>query len=130
MRIYTLIKKICDKVKSISTSITSVPVTLTVYSNRVTDVSYYARYYPFSGMVFCRIYGVLDFEPGTGDDYWIFRVSDTYAPGARYALSTYSASRNYRANIRSDGYVAIRKDSTAQTMNGYAVYISGFWYVG
>lgn len=130
MRIYTLIKKICDKVKSISTSITSVPVTLTVYSNRVTDVSYHARYYPFSGMVFCRIYGVLDFEPGTGDDYLIFRVSDTYAPGSRYALATYSASRNYRANIRSDGYVTIRKDSTAQTMNGYAVYISGFWYVG
>ena len=43
-------------------------VSLTVVSDRLTDLNYMARYYPMLGMCFVRIYGKINADMNTGYD--------------------------------------------------------------
>ena len=99
-------------------------VPLTVVSGRLTNMSYTARYYPMLGMCFVRIYGKITADMYQGDDYNILNVG-SHAPNYITALTT-KCGKDVMAAIKSDGTIVLHPQ--ADSINGYDIYISGFWF--
>ena len=99
-------------------------VPLTVVSGRLTDLIYTARCYPMLGMCFVRIYGKITADMYQGDDYNILNVG-SHAPNYITALTT-KCGKDVMAAIKSDGTIVLRPQ--ADSINGYDIYISGFWF--
>ena len=108
-------------------------VTLTVYNNRITNVSYTAKYNELLGAVFVRIYGKINVAMSAGYGYTLFNI-DSHLPNSNVALSV---------KIGSDASASITKKAAAYAvssgginiqpldgdLNGYDIYITGFWFV-
>ena len=114
-------------------------VTLTAYTDpitktkRITDVKYTAKYFPLLGMVFVRIFGKISYEMTAGKGYTLFNIGSR-VPNSNVALSV---------KIGTDDESAITKKASAYAktsgainiqpldgdLNGYDVYITGFWFV-
>lgn len=99
-------------------------VTLTVVSDRLKDLSYTARYYPMLGMCFVRIYGKITADMYQGYDYDLLNIGSR-APSYITALAT-KCGKDVMAAIKSDGTIVLRPQ--ADGINGYDIYISGFWF--
>ena len=110
-------------------------VTLTANTDRITDVSYTAKYNELLGAVFVRIYGKINinFEMTAGYGYTLFDIGSKL-PNSNVALSV---------KIGTDDETAITKKASAYAkssgainiqpldgdLKGYDVYITGFWFV-
>ena len=108
-------------------------VTLTVYNNRVTNVSYTAKYNELLGAVFVRIYGKINAKMSAGYGYTLFNIS-SHLPNAVAALSvkigtddTSSIMKKAAGYAKSGGSIVILPFDSE--INGYDIYITGFWFV-
>ena len=100
-------------------------VTLTANTDRITNVSYTAKYNELLGAVFVRIYGTINSALNTGYDYDLFTINSR-VPDAAAALSV-KCNKNVMAVAKSNGVISIRPLESG--INGYDVYITGFWFV-
>ena len=108
---------------------------ITTYIDRITNVSYTAKYNELLGAVFVRIYGKINinFEMTAGYGYTLFDIGSKL-PNSNVALSV---------KIGTDDETAITKKASAYAkssgainiqpldgdLKGYDVYITGFWFV-
>ena len=100
-------------------------VTLTASTDRITNVSYTAKYNELLGAVFVRIYGTINSALNVGYDYDLFTINSRL-PDAAAALSV-KCNKNVMAVAKSNGVISIRPLESG--INGYDVYITGFWFV-
>lgn len=100
-------------------------VPLTVVSGRLTDLSYTARYYPMLGMCFVRIYGKIAAAMNQGYDYDLLNIG-ARTPAFITALAVKSGKKIHAA-AKSNGVIALRPHDDG--INGYDIYISGWWLV-
>ena len=110
------------------TPLTAESVTLTANTDRITNVSYTAKYLPLIGAVFVRIYGKINADFNTGYDYDLFSIGSRL-PNSIAAL-TVKCGKNAMANAKTaSGSGAIQIRPLELGINGYDVYITGFWFV-
>ena len=107
-------------------------VTLTVYNNRITNVSYTAKYNELLGAVFVRIYGKINVTMSAGYGYTLFSINSRL-PNAASALSvkigsddTSSIMKKAAGYAKSSSILILPFDDG---LNGYDIYITGFWFV-
>lgn len=103
-------------------------ITLTANTSRITNASYTAKYLPLLGAVFVRIYGKINADLNTGYDYDLFSIGSRL-PNSIAALSV-KCGKNAMANAKtSSSGSAIQIRPLESGINGYDVYITGFWFV-
>lgn len=100
-------------------------VTLTVASSRLTGMTYTAKYIPLLGAVFVRIYGKINATMNTGYDYNVLNIGSR-KPNANAALAV-KCGKNAQAIAQTSGVISVRPFETG--INGYDIYITGFWFV-
>ena len=100
-------------------------VTLTANTDRITNVSYTAKYNELLGAVFVRIYGTINATLYAGDDYDLFSI-ESRLPNSITALSV-KCNKNAMAVAGSRGVISVRPLENG--INGYDIYITGFWFV-
>ena len=102
-------------------------VPLTVVSDRLTDLSYTARYYPMLGMCFVRIYGIINADLYAGDNYNLLNIGSR-AP-AYYTALAVRCGKNATAIAESSGVISLRLiGENISASSGWDVYIAGFWF--
>lgn len=102
-------------------------VPLTVVSDRLTDLSYTARYYPMLGMCFVRIYGKINADLNTGYDYNLLNIGSR-AP-AYYTALAVKCGKDVMAIAQSGGVISLRPmGENIAASSGWVVYISGYWF--
>lgn len=113
-------------------------VTLTANTDRITNVSYTAKYSELLGAVFVRIYGKINinFEMTAGYGYTLFDIGSKL-PNSNAALSVKigtdgtdhdeAITKKAAAYAKSTG--AINIQPLDGDLKGYDVYITGFWFV-
>ena len=100
-------------------------VTLTANADRITNVAYTAKYNELLGAVFVRIYGTINYAMSVGYDYDLFTINSRL-PDSNAALSI-KCNKNAMAVAKTNGVISIRPLESG--INGYDVYITGFWFV-
>ena len=103
-------------------------VTLTANTDRITNVSYTAKYNELLGAVFVRIYGTISADLNAGYDYDLFTIGSR-VPDSNAALSVKCAKNAMALAKTSTNGSAIQISPLESGMNGYDVYITGFWFV-
>lgn len=103
-------------------------ITLTPNKNRITNVSYTAKYYPMLGMAFVRIYGKINAALNAGYDYDLFTINSR-VPDSNSALSVKCGKNAMAMAKTSSNGSAIQIRPLESGINGYDVYITGFWFV-
>lgn len=108
-------------------------VTLTANTDRITNVSYTAKYSELLGAVFVRIYGKISAAMSAGYGYTLFDIGSNL-PNSNVALSVKigtnddeAITKKAAAYAKSSG--AINIQPLDGDLNGYDVYITGFWFV-
>ena len=102
-------------------------VTLTANTARISNVSCTAKYFPLLGMVFVRIYGKICADLNVGYDYDLFTVGSR-VPDSNAALSV-KCGKNAMALVKtSSSGSAIQIRPLESGINGYDVFITGFWF--
>ena len=108
-------------------------VTLTVNANRITNLSYTAKYNELLGAVFVRIYGKINASMSVGYGYTLFNIG-SHLPNAVAALSvkigsdaSTSITKKAAAYAQSNGAINIQPFDSE--LKGYDIYITGFWFV-
>jgi hypothetical protein len=103
-------------------------VPLTISSSRIKNVSYTAKYIQLLGAVLVRIYGTINVDMNVGYDYDILTI-DGYLPNSTAALAVKCSKRAMAIAKRGDGAGAIQIRPLESGINGYDVWITGFWFV-
>lgn len=103
-------------------------VTLTANTDRITNVSYTAKYNELLGAVFVRIYGKINATLNAGYDYDIFAINSR-VPDSNAALSVKCGKNAMAVAKTSSSGSAIQIRPLESGINGYDVYITGFWFV-
>ena len=106
---------------------------ITTYIDRITDVKYTAKYNELLGAVFVRIYGKINFSTTAGYGYKLFDIG-SHVPDSNAALSVKigtddgtAITKKAAAYAKTSG--AINIQPLDSDLNGYDVYITGFWFV-
>ena len=103
-------------------------VTLTISSSRIKNVSYTAKYIQLLGAVLVRIYGTINTDMNVGYDYDILSI-DGYLPNSTAALAVKCSKNAMAIAKKGDGGGAIQIRPLEAGINGYDVWITGFWFV-
>lgn len=103
-------------------------VPLTISSSRIKNLSYTAKYIQLLGAVLVRIYGTINVDMNVGYDYDILTI-DGYLPNSTAALAVKCSKNAMAIAKRGDGAGAIQIRPLESGINGYDVYITGFWFV-
>ena len=105
-------------------------VSLTPDSSRIKNVSYTAKYIKLLGAVLVRIYGTIDpsMNMNVGYDYDIMSI-DAYLPNSTAALAVKCSKNAMAIAKKGDGGGAIQIRPLEPGINGYDVWITGFWFV-
>ena len=103
-------------------------VTLTANTSRITNISYTAKYIQLLGAVFVRIYGTINDDMNVGYDYDIMSI-DAYLPNSTAALAVKCSKNAMAIAKKGDGGGAIQIRPLEAGINGYDVWITGFWFV-
>ena len=98
------------------------------YIDRITNVSYTAKYNELLGAVFVRIYGTINADLNAGYDYDLFTIGSR-VPDSNAALSVKCAKNAMALAKTSSNGSAIQISPLESGINGYDVYITGFWFV-
>ena len=101
---------------------------ITTYIDRITNVSYTAKYNELLGAVFVRIYGTINADFNAGYDYDLFTISSR-VPDSNAALSVKCAKNAMALAKTSSNGSAIQISPLESGINGYDVWITGFWFV-
>ena len=108
-------------------------VTLTANTDRITNVAYTAKYNELLGAVFVRIYGNINFAMTAGYGYTLFNIG-SHLPNSNAVLSVKigtddntAITKKAAAYAKSNGTINIQP--LDGDLNGYDVYITGFWFV-
>lgn len=102
-------------------------VTLTVNASRLTNFSYTAKYIKLLNAVMVRIYGTINIDMNTTDDYDLVNISTTSKrPDANSALAV-KCAKNAQAIAKSSGVISVRAMESG--VKNFDIYISGFWFV-
>ncbi len=102
-------------------------VTLTPNTARISNVSCTAKYFPLLGMVFVRIYGKICADLNAGYDYDLFTVGSR-VPDSNAALSVKCGKDAMALAKTSSSGSAIQIRPLESGINGYDVFITGFWF--
>ena len=102
-------------------------VTLTPNTTRISNVSCTAKYFPLLGMVFVRIYGKICADLNAGYDYDLFTVGSR-VPDSNAALSVKCGKNAMALAKTSSSGSAIQIRPLESGINGYDVFITGFWF--
>ena len=102
-------------------------VTLTANTARISNVSCTAKYFPLLGMVFVRIYGKICADLNAGYDYDLFTVGSR-VPDSNAALSVKCGKNAMALAKTSSSGSAIQIRPLESGINGYDVFITGFWF--
>ena len=102
-------------------------VTLTPNTARISNVSCTAKYFPLLGMVFVRIYGKICADLNVGYDYNLFTVGSR-VPDSNAALSVKCGKNAMALAKTSSSGSAIQIRPLESGINGYDVFITGFWF--
>ena len=102
-------------------------VTLTPNTARISNVSCTAKYFPLLGMVFVRIYGKICADLNVGYDYDLFTVGSR-VPDSNAALSVKCGKDAMALAKTSSSGSAIQIRPLESGINGYDVFITGFWF--
>ncbi|MDY5881695.1 MAG: hypothetical protein SPJ63_08120 [Oscillospiraceae bacterium] len=102
-------------------------VTLTPNTARISNVSCTAKYFPLLGMVFVRIYGKICADLNVGYDYDLFTVGSR-VPDSNAALSVKCGKNAMALAKTSSSGSAIQIRPLESGINGYDVFITGFWF--
>ena len=101
--------------------------------DRITNVSCTAKYFPLLVMVFVRIFGKISYEMTAGKGYTLFNIGSR-VPNSNVALSVKigtddesAITKKASAYAKTSG--AINIQPLDSDLNGYDVYITGFWFV-
>lgn len=100
----------------------------TTYIDRITNVSYTAKYNELLGAVFVRIYGTINADLNVGYDYDLFTIGSR-VPDSNAALSVKCGKNAMALAKTSSNGSAIQIRPLESGINGYDVYITGFWFV-
>ena len=103
-------------------------ITLTANADRITNVSYTAKYNELLGAVFVRIYGKISAALNAGYDYDLFTINSR-VPDSNAALSAKCGKNAMAVAKTSSSGSAIQIRPLESGINGYDVYITGFWFV-
>ena len=103
-------------------------VPLTISSSRIKNVSYTAKYIQLLGAVLVRIYGTINIDMNVGYDYDILSI-DGYLPNSTAALAVKCSKNAMAIAKKGDGGGAIQIRPLEAGINGYDVWITGFWFV-
>ena len=103
-------------------------VPLTISSSRIKNVSYTAKYIQLLGAVLVRIYGTINIDMNVGYDYDILSI-DAYLPNSTAALAVKCSKNAMAIAKKGDGGGAIQIRPLEADINGYDVWITGFWLV-
>ena len=103
-------------------------VPLTISSSRIKNVSYTAKYIQLLGAVLVRIYGTINIDMNAGYDYDIMTI-DAYLPNSTAALAVKCSKNAMAIAKKGDGGGAIQIRPLEAGINGYDVWITGFWFV-
>ena len=103
-------------------------VPLTISSSRIKNVSYTAKYIKLLGAVLVRIYGTINIDMNVGYDYDILSI-DAYLPNSTAALAVKCSKNAMAIAKKGDGGGAIQIRPLEAGINGYDVWITGFWFV-
>lgn len=103
-------------------------ITLTANTDRITNVSYTAKYNELLGAVFVRIYGKISAALNAGYDYDLFTINSR-VPDSNAALSVKCGKDAMAVAKTSSSGSAIQIRPLESGINGYDVYITGFWFV-
>lgn len=103
-------------------------VTLTANTSRISNVSYTAKYNELLGAVFVRIFGKISAALNAGYDYDIFTINSR-PPDSNAALSVKCGKNAMALAKTSSSGSAIQIRPLESGINGYDVYITGFWFV-
>lgn len=103
-------------------------ITLTANADRITNVSYTAKYNELLGAVFVRIYGKISAALNAGYDYDLFAINSR-VPDSNAALSVKCGKNAMAVAKTSSSGSAIQIRPLESGINGYDVYITGFWFV-
>lgn len=103
-------------------------ITLTANTDRITNVSYTAKYNELLGAVFVRIYGKIHATLNAGYDYDLFTINSR-VPDSNAALSVKCGKNAMAVAKTSSSGSAIQIRPLESGINGYDVYITGFWFV-
>lgn len=103
-------------------------VPLTISSSRIKNVSYTAKYIQLLGAVLVRIYGTINVDMNVGYDYDILSI-DGYLPNSTAALAVKCSKNAMAIAKKGDGGGAIQIRPLEAGINGYDVWITGFWFV-
>lgn len=102
-------------------------VTLTVNSSRLTNFSYTAKYIKLLNAVMVRIYGTVNIDMNTTDDYDLVNISTTSRrPDSNSALAV-KCAKNAQAVAKTSGVISVR--ALESSLKNYDIYIAGFWFV-
>ena len=101
---------------------------ITTYIDRITNVSYTAKYNELLGAVFVRIYGTINADLNVGYDYDLFTIGSR-VPDSNAALSVKCAKNAMALAKTSSNGSAIQISPLESGIKGYDVYITGFWFV-
>ena len=98
--------------------------------DRITNVSYTAKYIQLLGAVLVRIYCTInpDMNMNVGYDYDIMTI-DGYLPNSATALAVKCSKNAMAIAKKGDGGGAIQIRPLEAGINGYDVWITGFWFV-
>ena len=102
-------------------------VTLTPNTARISNVSCTAKYFLLLGMVFVRIYGKICADLNVGYDYDLFTVGSR-VPDSNAALSVKCGKDAMALAKTSSSGSAIQIRPLESGINGYDVFITGFWF--
>ena len=103
-------------------------VPLTADTSRISNVSYTAKYFQLLGIVFVRIYCKIKANLNAGYDYDLFSI-DSRVPDSNAALSVKCGKDAMAVAKTSNKGSAIQIRPLESGINGYDVYITGFWFV-
>ena len=103
-------------------------VPLTPTSSRIKNVSYTAKYIQLLGAVLVRIYCTINTDMNAGYDYDIMTI-DGYLPNSTAALAVKCSKNAMAIAKKGDGGGAIQIHPLEAGINGYDVWITGFWFV-
>lgn len=101
-------------------------IALSVNSNRLTNFTYTAKYYPMLGMVFARISGLTNAEFAAGYDFNIVNIGGTRVPDT-YTPMAVKCSKNCAIVAEHSGIISLRPHESITS--GLAIYFAGWWRV-
>lgn len=104
-------------------------VGLTIAQNRLKEENFSAtaKYIKLLDAVMVRIYGTINIDMNTTDDYDLINISTTSKRPNSNSVLTVKCAKNVQVLAKTSGVISIRAMESG--VKNFDIYISGFWFV-